>query len=31
MDWIVFKGLNNINEMSDYVLKFKGETKKVNI
>ena len=30
-DCIVFKRLNNINEMLYYVLQFKGEPKKVNI
>ena len=28
-DCIVFKGLDNINEMLDYVLQFKGEPKRV--
>ena len=29
-DCIVFKGLDNINEMLDYVLQFKGESKRIN-
>ena len=29
-DHIVFKGLDNINELLDYVLQFKGEPKRVN-
>ena len=29
-DCIVFKGLDNINEMLDYVLQFEGEPKRVN-
>ena len=29
-DCIVFKGLDNINKMLDYVLQFKGEPKKIN-
>ena len=29
-DSIVFKGTDSINEMSDYVLQFKGEAKRIN-
>ena len=29
-DFIVFKGVDNINEKLDYVLKFKGEAKRIN-
>ena len=29
-DCIVFKGLDNINKMLDYVLQFKGEAKRIN-
>ena len=29
-DCIVFKGLDNINKMLDYVLQFKGEPKRIN-
>ena len=29
-DCIVFKGLDNINQMLDYILQFKGEPKKIN-
>ena len=29
-DCIVFKGIDNINKMLDYVLQFKGEPKKIN-
>ena len=29
-DFVVFKGLDNINKMSDYVLQFKGEPKRIN-
>ena len=29
-DWIVFRGLDNINKMLDYVLQYKGEPKRIN-
>ena len=29
-DCIVFKGSDNINEMLDYVLQFKGEAERIN-